>query len=188
MRILTNDPSFTAWGYAVIEMQDQATKIIATGCIKTEPENKLRRIRKSDDRTRRIAEIVGHLMDVIKKYKVGYLLCEAVHGSQNASAAIMMGATLGIVQSIATITELPVEYYSESDSKKALANIRSLSKANTIKEIKKLYSLHWPEVKYKDEAIADAIAIFHCAIINSEVLRYHKLQQQSPAKVFTRTK
>lgn len=187
MRILTNDPSFTAWGYAVIEIKARRTEVIAVGCIKTEPENKLRRIRKSDDTTRRISELVRELKEVIDYYEVTYLLCEAIHGSQNASAAVMMGATVGIMQTLATVTGLPIEWYSEADAKKALANTRSLSKPKTIEAIKKLYTIPWANVKYKDEAVADAMAIFHCAIIHSEVLRYHKLQQQPQPKVFQRT-
>ena len=49
-RILTNDPSMTAWGWAVLS---GSGKVYKTGCIKTSPEQKKRRIRKGDDTVRR---------------------------------------------------------------------------------------------------------------------------------------
>ena len=71
--VLTNDPSITAWGYAVLDAQD---KILATGCIKTEPLYKKRRTRKGDDTVRRVSEINQRLLKVIHHYKVTYLLTE----------------------------------------------------------------------------------------------------------------
>ena len=188
MRILTNDPSFAAWGYAVIEIKDGYTRVIHVGCLKTEPEHKKRRIRKSDDTTRRIGEIGRFLHQLIKKENVTFLLCEAIHGSQNASAAVMMGATAGIMQTVSSILDIPIEWYSEADAKKALSGKRSLSKQDTIAAIKDLYTVDWQGAKYKDEAIADAVAIFHCALLHSEILRYHKMQEQSKPSVFKRTK
>jgi len=188
MRILTNDPSFTAWGWAVIEIKNGATKVLQVGCLKTEPENKLRRIRKSDDTTRRIGELAHALMSLIQEYQVSFILCESVHGSQNASAAVMMGATAGIMQTISVAQGLPIEWYSEAEAKKTLSGKRSLTKQATIKAIKDLYTLEWPEAKYKQEAVADAMAIFHAGMISSEILRYHKLQEQPQPKVFKRTK
>ena len=83
--ILTNDPSITAWGWAVVNAKG---RVLETGCIKTAPEQKKRRIRKSDDTTRRASAIIQKLLSLIKKYNVEYLLSERPHGSQNASAAL----------------------------------------------------------------------------------------------------
>ncbi len=167
--ILANDPSFTAWGWAVINSKN---KVLACGCIKTTPESKARRIRKSDDRIRRISEINQQLLSIIDSYKVNYLLSELPHGSQNAAAAVMIGATAGICQTIADCLHLPIEWYGENDCKKALLNKISATKAETIGAIQLKYGVDWPGVKYKDEAIADALAVHYVASIQSPTLKF----------------
>lgn len=167
LTILTNDPSLTAWGWAVI----RDNKILNTGCIKTAPEQKKRRIRKGDDNTRRVSEIVKELLDLIKIYGVNYILSELPHGSQNASAAVMIGMTIGIIQTIADSKDLPVEWYSEGDAKKCLLGKRSSTKDETIEAITDNYNIKFTGIKYKDEAIADAMAIYHVALLQSSTLK-----------------
>lgn len=165
--ILTNDPSLTAWGWAVI----QGNTILATGCIKTAPEQKKRRIRKGDDNTRRVSEIVQTLLHIITKYNVNYLLSELPHGSQNASAAVMIGMTIGIIQTIADCTNMPVEWYSEGDAKKCLLGRISASKNETIVAINHIYDVKFTGIKYKDEAVADAMAIYNVARLQSSTIK-----------------
>ena len=169
MNILTNDPSFTAWGWAVIKMEDKT--ILDTGCIKTAPEQKKRRIRASDDRTRRTKEIVQALLQLITRYDIKFILSEAPHGSQNAQAAIMIGMVAGITTAIAECMDIPIEFYSEQDSKKAVLGKKAATKEDMIEAIDKLYEVEWTGTKYIDEAVADALAIYYVAIKQSELLK-----------------
>jgi Holliday junction resolvasome RuvABC endonuclease subunit len=169
--ILTNDPSFTAWGWAVITPQGN---ILKTGCIKTAPEQKKRRIRTSDDRYRRTVEIVQTLRNIIQAYNVKYILSEAPHGSQNASAAIMIGIVTGITTTISECMAIPIEYYSEQDAKKAVLGKKAATKEDMIEAMDKLYKVDWKGVKYFDEAVADALAIFHVASQQSQMLKMMK--------------
>lgn len=166
--ILTNDPSFTAWGFAVL----RGKEILEAGCIKTAPEQKKRRIRASDDRTRRTAEIVQHLLELIKAYDVSYILSESPHGSQNANAAIMIGITTGVTTAIAECLGIPIEYYSEQDAKKAVLGKKAATKEDMIEAIDKLYEVDWRSVKYIDEAVADALAVHYVATLQSPVLKF----------------
>ena len=168
--ILTNDPSFTAWGYAVLDEKG----IIEAGCIKTAPEQKKRRIRASDDRTRRASEIVQNLLKLIKDYDIKYILSEAPHGSQNANAAIMIGMVAGITTAIAECLEIPIEYYSEQDAKKAVLGKKAATKEDMIEAIDKLYEVDWRKIKYIDEAVADALAIHYVASLQSSTLKMMK--------------
>lgn len=166
--ILTNDPSMTAWGWAVI-YKDQ---VIDSGCIKTQPDHKKKRIRKSDDTLRRITEINGELARIIKQYDIKYIVSEAPHGSQNASAAVMVGMVAGILQTLADVLNIPIEWYSEMDSKKALLGKKSASKNETIQAIKKVYpTLVFKNIKYQDEAIADAMSVYYTACKFSPTLK-----------------
>lgn len=166
--ILTCDPSFTAWGWAVV----RSGIIIDTGCIKTETEAKKRKIREGDDRVRRTTEIILVLLEAIKKHDVAFIVSELPHGSQNARAAIMMGVVLGIVQGMATALDIPVEWYSEHDAKKALFRRKTVSKKETIAAIDELYNVNWTGVGYKDEAVADAMAVYYAAECNSPTLKF----------------
>ena len=169
--ILTNDPSMTAWGYTVLNWNSE---ILTTGCIKTEPSQKKLRIRKGDSTVRRISEINQVLISVIKEYEVNYILSELPHGSQNASAAVMIGAVAGIVQTISDILDIGLEWYSENDAKKCLFNRQSVTKQEMINRINALYTVPWTKVKYKDEAVADALAIHFTAMRMSSTLKLLK--------------
>lgn len=183
--VLTNDPSFTAWGWALVRAAN--SEIVECGCIKTGSNAKKLRIRKGDDRVRRISEIAQTLLELCQQNKVELILSELPHGSQNASAAIMVGATTGIIQTISDALDIPIEYYSEGDSKKALLGRSSATKLETINKVHVLYDVPitgkgtklvadapWSGVKYIDEAVADAISVYHCAVKNSQTLKMLK--------------
>lgn len=167
INILTNDPSFTAWGYAVVSGEN----VITTGCIKTEPEHKKRRIRKGDDTVRRISEINHNLINLIKTHNINLILCELPHGSQNASAAVMIGAVTAIMQTLADTFNIAIEWYSEQDSKKHLLNKKAATKQEVIDAVKSKYKLKWHGIKYKDEAVADAMAVYHVARSQSALIK-----------------
>lgn len=169
--ILTNDPSFTAWGWAVL---DYKGIVIETGCIKTKTEGKKRRIRKGDETVQRTGEILQVLLRLIKKYNVQFLLTELPHGSQNASGAVMIGITVGILKTLSDALDIGIEWYSEGDSKKCLLGKIFASKQETIDAIKKLYKVPWTGTKYIDEAVADAISIHYCATKQSATLKMMK--------------
>ena len=169
--ILVNDPSVTAWGWVIISLKG---KIIDAGCIKTKPSNKKLKIRKGDDRCRRISEINQILLGLIKKHDVCYILSEQPHGSQNAMAAIMIGVCLSILQTLADTLRLGIEWYSEQDAKKCLLKKKNASKEETIQAIKKLYpETPFTNINYKNEAIADAMAVYHYGRNNSNILRIY---------------
>lgn len=169
--ILTNDPSMTAWGWAVITGTGE---IIDTGCIKTAPEQKKRRIRKSDDTGRRASDIILELLRIIRRYKITYLLSESPHGSQNASAAVMIGLVTGIIYTLSECLCIPLETYSEGDSKKNALGKLSASKGEMIDAMDKLYKVNWTNTKYIDEAVADALGVYYVASKQSTTLKMMK--------------
>jgi len=169
MTILACDPSLTAWGWVVINLKG---KIIDAGCIKTAPSSKKLRIRKGDDRCRRVSEINQKLLPIIEKYNVRFILSEQPHGSQSAIAAVMIGICLGVVQTLADSLRIGIEWYSEGDCKKCLLGKRSATKEETIQAIKKYYpDMIFTGTKYVDEAVADAMAVYYYGVKNSNILR-----------------
>lgn len=170
--ILANDPSICAWGYSVL---DQKGNVLDFGCIKTESGGKKMRIRKSDDRTRRVHEINERLLSVIKKYNVEYIVSELPHGSQNASAAVMIGACIGILQTLADTLNIGLEWFSEGDAKKSALGKTTAEKKEMIVAMSKLYKLNWTGTKYIDEAVADSLAIHNVASKNSPALKLFRM-------------
>ena len=167
--ILSCDPSLTAFGYVVIK----DSNILECGCIKTAPTNKKLRIRKSDDRVNRISEINQVLKSVLIKHQVNFIVSELPHGSQSAVAAIALGMIAGAVQAMADFRGLAIEWFSEADSKKMALGKQSAEKEEMIRAMSIEYGCGWKtSIKYRDEAVADALAVYHCAMIKSPTIKF----------------
>ncbi len=167
--ILTNDPSITAWGWAIITTEDGLVK--ECGCIKTESKSSVLRIRKGDDRVRRISELNAALLAVLHRYNVVLIISELPHGSQSAVSAVMIGIVTGIVQTLGDSMNIPVEWYSEGDAKKSVIGKKTISKTEMIARIRDIYGVHFTGIKYKDEAVADAMAVYHAAYKTSPIVK-----------------
>jgi Holliday junction resolvasome RuvABC endonuclease subunit len=169
--ILTNDPSITAWGWAVVE--PKTGKVIECGAIKTEPSPAKLRARKGDDRVRRITDINRVLIEVIKKHNISLILSELPHGSQSAVAALMIGIVTGIMQAIGDSLSIPVEWYSEGDAKVAVCGKRSIPKDDMVDVIDKLFKerIIWKRTKWENQAIADSLAVYYVARQQSTALK-----------------
>lgn len=182
-KIISFDPSMTAWGWSVINAND---KIYATGCIKTEPKHKKTLVRKGDDTVRRVGIINTELLWAIEKYKVNMIITEQPHGSQSASAAVMIGICIGMVKTMAQALKLPVEWYSEADAKQATMGKQSGTKLECIQAIDFLYDVPvtntkkyntkapWSGKQYIDEAVADSLAVHYAASKLSTFLQHYK--------------
>lgn len=167
--ILTNDPSMTAWGWAVVTPKGV---VVDCGAIKTVPSNKKLGIRKGDDRARRITEINSELLTVIKKYNIKLIISEQPHGSQSAVAAVMIGITAGIIQTIGDCLDIAVEWYSEGDAKKSISGKRSVDKDEMVVLVaKKYHNVGWKKVKWFNQAVADSLAVFHVAFNQSALIK-----------------
>ncbi len=167
-RILACDPSFTAWGWAVLESH----QVISTGCIKTEPEAKKKKIRAGDDQARRVREIIQQLDKIISYHNVTYIVSELPHGSQNYKGAVMIGVVTGILEGFNVLRNIPLEWYLENDAKRALFGRISASKAEVKASINELYDVSWSGRKYIDEAVADALAIYYAAECSSPTIKF----------------
>jgi Holliday junction resolvasome RuvABC endonuclease subunit len=166
--ILTHDPSMTAWGWAVVSFDG---KVIDTGCIKTTPDSKKKNLRKGDDRIRRVSDIINQLTKVVEKYNCMFMVSEQPHGSQSAVAAVMIGLTLGMLQSMALCKQIPIEWYSEGDVKRELFHRQSVAKKEMQEYIRQNMDVVLDGPGYKDEAVADALGVYLTAMRQSSTLQ-----------------
>lgn len=169
--VLTNDPSLTAWGYAVIRLPEE--EILCVGCIETEPQAKVNRIRQGDDRVRRIHELNIILLDVIDKYKVNYIIAELPHGSQNAAAATMVGMAADKVQTIGDCLKISVEWYSENDAKKHAVGKKKITKDDMVNLMQEIYPFKDDGSKKRNSGIADSLAVYHVAKAYSPMIQFY---------------
>lgn len=168
--VMTNDPSITAWGWAVVDPTN--SKIISVGAIKTVPQAGKLRIRKGDDTVRRVHEINKTLLQVLKDHEIALIVSELPHGSQSAQAAQMIGIVTGIMQTIGDCMNIPVEWFSEGDAKVATTGRRSVEKDDMVRVVCKLFdSAEWKKTKWENQAIADSLAVYYVAEQESQILK-----------------
>lgn len=171
--ILALDPSLTAFGYVVVNPFNN--KCISQGVIRTSPTDKKLKIRKGDDRCRRIHEINTALLHIINNHNIKLILSEQPHGSQSAVSALMIGVTLGLVQTIADCTDIPIEWYLEGECKYNLLGKRSATKDAIQNAIYEQFpeTLSWSSLpKYHKEAICDAMAVYHKGKQDSQLIKF----------------
>jgi Holliday junction resolvasome RuvABC endonuclease subunit len=169
--ILTNDPSMTAWGWAVLDFKGN---ILKTGCIKTAPDSKKKNLRKGDDRVRRAAEIINQLHEIVDEFNVKLIISEQPHGSQNASAAVMIGMVIGMLQAFAIGRNVGIEWYSEGDVKRELFHRQAVAKKEMIDYISQKLSFQFSGTKYIDEAVADSLGVYLTAVKQSSTVQMLK--------------
>lgn len=169
IRILTNDPSMTAWGWAII---DEYGHVVDSGAIKTIPTDKKLRVRKGDDNTRRITDITGVLLQIISVYRPAVIISELPHGSQSAVAALMLGFATAILQTMANTLNIPLEWYSEGDAKLAVCGKRSIEKNAMVALMhEKNPTMTVRKIKWVDQAVADSLAVYYAALNQSSLLK-----------------
>lgn len=168
--VMTNDPSMTAWGWAIL---DKFGKVCASGAIKTKPIEKKLRIRVGDDNIRRITEINTELLRIIDEYNPALIVSELPSGgSQSAIAATMLGFVTAILQTIAIVKDIPIEWFSEGDAKMAVCGKRSIEKNEMVLLMRKKNStMPFLNVKWRDQAVADSLAVYYAAKKQSSILR-----------------
>ena len=155
--ILTLDIAFKNLGWGVL----QQGKIIDFGTIRTEKTNKKNTL-VSDDRASRAMHIATELNDLVKKYGIQGIVGELPSGSQNAAASNLLGWASGIVIGVATCNNLPCEWISQGDSKKATLGVRAAVKEDTMQWARNTFKdVAFPTTKSQFEHVADALAAYY---------------------------
>ena len=164
--ILTLDIAFKNIGWAVIDKKE----ILDYGTLKTEKTTKKNTL-VSDDRATRAALLASKLDHIITTYKPDGIIGELPSGSQNATAANLLGWASGVVIGVAAVHNLPCEWISQGDSKKATLGVRAATKEATMQWAKDTYPFtKFPTSKCHFEHIADALAAYH-GLNNSTLVR-----------------
>ena len=172
--ILACDPSLTAWGFVVMTWDGEVMPW--RGCIQTAKSPKKVNMRAGDDLVRRVSEINRRLLEVMNTVDVKMIVSELPHGSQSAAGARMIGAVVGILQTISDVERIPLEWYSERDAKVSAGLKPSASKEEVVTNIRHRYNLRFDYSTNSERKIAeaqsDAMLIYHCARVHSPFLKH----------------
>lgn len=155
--ILALDIAFANLGWAVV----WDGVVVDAGVIRTEKDRR-KSTRAADDKAARAAQLASDLVRIIKEHKPDGIVAELPHGSINASAANLLGYASGVVVGVATAFNLPCEWISEGDSKKAAIGKRTGTKEEMMKWAVGAFDVHLvPQSKSRFEHIADALAAYN---------------------------
>lgn len=163
--LLSLDVGFANTGWVIFDKGQP----IKWGCIKTE-KTKRKMTRVSDDNAARAQYIASELKKIIissfTPNNVNYgnygVIAELpTSGSQNARAANQMGIALGIAACLASLLEVPVEWATPTEVKKATTGKKNASKDEMMDTIRKAFpNCDFPKTKTHFEHIADACGVY----------------------------
>jgi Holliday junction resolvasome RuvABC endonuclease subunit len=164
--ILALDPSISATGWVIYDPIEKT--ILTVGAYKQRPEAGVSKTQVKINHQRNYAE---WLLGVVNQFSVTKIVCEFPHGSQSSAAAWALSMVTSVVSTVAITKEIPVKFYLESQVKKFLLD---KAKRVTKSEITNYVLAIFPEisyipdmnVKYKREAISDALAVLATNILS----------------------
>jgi Holliday junction resolvasome RuvABC endonuclease subunit len=155
--ILALDLAFANTGWAILEKG----KLIKFGTIKTE-KTKVKNTLVSDDRATRATHLAQELVHLIQGNDIKAIVGELPSGSQNATAANLLGWAGGVAVAVATCHKLPCEWISQGDSKKITLGVRSATKEAMMEWATGAYpDTVFPSAKCNFEHVADSLSAYN---------------------------
>jgi len=155
--LLSLDVGFGATGWSIWHKG----VIMENGTIKTKPGKKTR---KSEDHADRAAQITLQLRDLIWGYKIKAIVAELPGGGKSGRAIAAMAMATGVVSAVAAALDLPVEWVTPKETKKAVTGDINASKQEVQKAIRRLCpKAKFPKSSTGFEHIADSCAAYFAA-------------------------
>lgn len=111
LRILGIDPGSRITGFGVIDVIGREHFYVASGCIKTIP---------NDELAGRVRIIVEHLGEIISTYRPQQAAMEQVFVNANPAATLMLGQARGAAMAALVLRDLPVYEYTALQVKQAV--------------------------------------------------------------------
>lgn len=150
MRILGIDPGLANTGYGVIEHTGQSSRMMTSGCIRTEAHEPL---------PQRLAKIHDTLVAVIDEWSPEVVCLEDLFFCKNVKTAMAVAQGRGVCILAASKARLEVAEYTPLQIKLAVVGYGKASKQQVEKMVKVLLGLS--EIPSTNHA-ADALAVALC--------------------------
>jgi crossover junction endodeoxyribonuclease RuvC len=151
--ILGVDPGLTRCGFALVE----GNKSISHGLFQTGTE---------EDPAVRVGKIATELENLVLVHKPALIALERVFAQANLRSVMGVAQISGALMAIAHRNNIPVEFFTPSEVKAAVAGHGRASKAQVAQMVTSILKL--PEVP-KPADVADALAVAICAGNKSQI-------------------
>lgn len=172
-RILCIDNGLANMGVAVMEKADDGAWIpILMRCYKTSGDRALAHLRQADELARRCAEQARNLRDVIRAYRIKRMVAEVPQGGASYDAVVHMNIAYGMLIAAAEFSDLAVEWYGPSETRRAAGVPFRLPGKGRGRELKKMIVAAMEKIYPaladlgpfdQREHIADALTVFEAA-------------------------
>jgi len=149
-RILGIDPGLRMTGFGVIEMQGQKLRYVASGCIKSDGNQRL---------PERLHTLYAGITEIIGTYKPDIAAVEQVFSNVNPQSTLLLGQARGAAITALVAQGLPVSEYTALQVKQAVVGNGKAAKQQVAHMVMRLLTL--PGEPGSDAADALACAICH---------------------------
>ncbi len=150
MRVLGIDPGTAITGYAVVEEEGNALRLVAIGAIRTQARTPL---------PRRLQAIYREMEEVIAAYRPDEAAVEELFFRRNVTTALSVGHARGVVILALADAGLPVAEYTPMQVKQAVSGYGGADKHQVQEMVRRLLNL--ADIPRPDDA-ADAAAVAIC--------------------------
>lgn len=187
-RILSIDPGIVGCGWAVFETGP--LQPVAAGCLRTAKRTRKTTVRVADDDARRVADLFRGLLRIARDHLAAGLVAELPSGgAQGARANRCMGMASALVVCLAEALELPTEWITPGEVRKAAEQARSKN------EVQRYVLARWPwfarvapgwpaaEWEHVADAAAAAAAAEHGRLVRTLTRRTTPLRTRDTTQV-----
>ncbi len=159
MIVLGIDPGTASTGYGVIEGAGSRLRVLSAGVIETHAGAPLER---------RLAEIHGHVADLLDRYRPAALAIEELYFGANVRTAFAVGQARGVVLLAAGERAVPSRSYTPQQVKDAVCGHGRAGKDQVARMVARLLGLSRPP---SPDHAADALAVAICDLNRAPLAR-----------------
>jgi len=158
--VLGIDAGFQAMGLVVVDVQTR--EVVHALAVRTERTATKRGIRVADDDAERCKLLADSLAAVVRGWRPYGAVVELPNGgAQGARANRAMGMATGIVASVLYVLDMPTEWVTPSEVKKAATGRKDAAKEDVQRAVLRQFAWRdgvWPRHRWEQEHVADAAA------------------------------
>jgi len=169
--ILSLDPSKNATGYVIYNLDKMS--IVETGVFDARTSKTFKR--KTEKHQEECRNFSKFLEEIFLKYGFHTIVSEYPHGTQSANASRSLSMVNSVISTFADFFGCELITYLERDAKKNHFGRIKVKKLETIKAMNETFSDFVPPtkngkpIKYKQEAISDALLILKTYLDNANI-------------------
>ena len=156
--IIGVDPGFSALGLAEVTLLPEYEIVRRVAVVRTQPSEKKRGVRVSDDNLRRITELSAAISPWLSPGVIA-ICAESQSWPRNSSSSGKVGMSWGVVGSLAQQRGIPILQATPMEIKRAMTGIGSATKKQVQAALEARYgAIDWPSQRTLHEHASDALA------------------------------